>query len=588
MLVFGDAVEVAPAALVLARLGDLLARAQHATPGLDRHSQLVGALIEAGQLAQAVADIQGEPTGLERTTPADDAAMALLVSLARCVAQSWRPACAAFEALPYRQLAACAARIQADTLLRLKRPEGYAYYALYPEAYLDAARHSRSLAKAWRVVGLRSIGTSLSAMVAVGLDAAAPRTVRPIGHPFSRRIQAIPVAPAPEETAYAVVDEGPGQSGSSFMAAAHWLADAGIDSARVHLFTGHPHGPGARTGADARRFWELTPTHPATVDALLDSSGWRGGIAGWVESSLGRLIAPLEDIGSGRWRTLQRFTGPLPPPAHPWQERRKYLAHTAQGCWLVKFAGLGRFGEAALAHARALSAAGFSAEPAGLCHGFLTERWRSDLSPIPQVLEPDLQCILIPWVARYLAFRSHSLPATQGLGADARSLHAMARHNTALALGDAGAGAWDRWGDRPDGFAALDARSRPVRTDNRMQRWEWLTDGRIFCKTDAVDHHAGHDLIGCQDIAWDVAAAIVEFDWRGEDIARFKRCLDDAKLVVDEHLLAFLKPCYLAFQMGYYRMAGDAAGGRDASLEATYDRYRHGLVKELGSQPRVA
>jgi hypothetical protein len=27
-------------------------------------------------------------------------------------------------------------------------------------------------------------------------------------------------------------------------------------------------------------------------------------------------------------------------------------------------------------------------------------------------------------------------------------------------------------------------------------------------KTDALDYHAGHDPIGCQDIAWDIAGAI--------------------------------------------------------------------------------
>ena len=36
-------------------------------------------------------------------------------------------------------------------------------------------------------------------------------------------------------------------------------------------------------------------------------------------------------------------------------------------------------------------------------------------------------------------------------------------------------------------------------------------DGRLL-KTDALDHHAGHDLIGCQDITWDIAGATVELD----------------------------------------------------------------------------
>ena len=36
-------------------------------------------------------------------------------------------------------------------------------------------------------------------------------------------------------------------------------------------------------------------------------------------------------------------------------------------------------------------------------------------------------------------------------------------------------------------------------------------------KTDALDHAFGHDLVGCQDIAWDLAGAAVEFDLDTEE-----------------------------------------------------------------------
>jgi hypothetical protein len=29
-------------------------------------------------------------------------------------------------------------------------------------------------------------------------------------------------------------------------------------------------------------------------------------------------------------------------------------------------------------------------------------------------------------------------------------------------------------------------------------------------KTDALHHHAGHDLVGCQDVAWDIVGVTVE------------------------------------------------------------------------------
>ncbi len=92
-------------------------------------------------------------------------------------------------------------------------------------------------------------------------------------------------------------------------------------------------------------------------------------------------------------------------------------------------------------------------------------------------------------------------------GASIKQLLAMARRNIELALGAGARGArthvtWTR----------LQLRVHRVRTDNRLDRGEWLRlrDGRLI-KTDALDHHQGHDLIGCQDPAWDVAGAVVEF-----------------------------------------------------------------------------
>jgi hypothetical protein len=33
--------------------------------------------------------------------------------------------------------------------------------------------------------------------------------------------------------------------------------------------------------------------------------------------------------------------------------------------------------------------------------------------------------------------------------------------------------------------------------------------GRLL-KTDALDHHARHDLVGCQDVPWDIVGVTVE------------------------------------------------------------------------------
>jgi hypothetical protein len=113
--------------------------------------------------------------------------------------------------------------------LPIKLPEGFAFYSLYPEQYIEAAR--RWCATRPRgpvlIIGIRSIGTTLSAIVAAALRAdgwpARRITVRPTGHPLDRHVDlnlnSFPVAAI-------VVDEGPGLSGSSMAAVARAFAPA--------------------------------------------------------------------------------------------------------------------------------------------------------------------------------------------------------------------------------------------------------------------------------------------------------------------------------------------------------------------------
>ena len=91
-----------------------------------------------------------------------------------------------------------------------------------------------------------------------------------------------------------------------------------------------------------------------------------------------------------------------------------------------------------------------------------------------------------------------------------------------------------------------------------------MKDG-VFLKTDAVDHHAAHDLVGCQDVAWDVAGACVELSLSKDEELTLVGHLLGAGVRLDEDLLQFLKPCYLAFQLGHFQMALDDTGISDAA-----------------------
>jgi hypothetical protein len=78
-------------------------------------------------------------------------------------------------------------------------------------------------------------------------------------------------------------------------------------------------------------------------------------------------------------------------------------------------------------------------------------------------------------------------------------------------------------------------------------------------KTDALDHNASHDLIGCQDVAWDIAGACVEFD-----LSKTQR-LQLAQVVaaetgreLREDVLELFEACYLGFQIGLWSLAAQS------------------------------
>jgi hypothetical protein len=143
----------------------------------------------------------------------------------------------------------------------------------------------------------------------------------------------------------------------------------------------------------------------------------------------------------------------------------------------------------------------------------------------------------------------------------------MVRRNATLALVDV-----------PPMHAAhgeLAARVRRVEIDGRLHAWEWLLgDNGALIKADAHDHHASHDLIGCQDITWDLAGAVFELGLDAGEQQRLAAITDEVSgQPIDPDLLAFARPCYLAFQLGRHALAAGAGGDESARLQAAADRY---------------
>jgi hypothetical protein len=232
-----------------------LARLALPLPPIERHALLAGLLIEAGELEQGLLDEELARHGEERPDPAGEAA----ARLTRAVAGVLLPSFHTFGALPAGEpvrFATAPVERALDELLahalpaavEVSVPEGYAFYGLYPETYLQAAAAAlRHAGKGLlQVIGIRSIGTGLAALVAaVAGDAASTVTVRPSGHPFSRRIavgsrlERELLGERREGRRYAVVDEGPGLSGSSFGCVADWLEDRGVAPESIAFFPSH-------------------------------------------------------------------------------------------------------------------------------------------------------------------------------------------------------------------------------------------------------------------------------------------------------------------------------------------------------------
>lgn len=570
MLVYGDArrIEGPREKALLIRAG--LKRWRLPDLPIERHALAAELLIEAGELEQGLLDV-GELPG-----PLEAAASRLTRAAAELLLASFR----ALGDLPAGEEAAAVERAADDLLsqefpatVEISIPEGYAFYGLYPESYLAAA--GSALRPDARVIGIRSIGTSLSALVAAAAgEGAAVFTVRPKGHPFDRRL----ALSAPLETAilagrtdvaidFAVGDEGPGLSGSSFGCVADWLEDHGVAPEAIAFFPSHRGDPGPYASPRHRERWKRSRRYVVEFEDLFLSPATRWPLASWVADLTGEAEAPLEDLSAGRWRERLIPDRSLWPAADVQGERRKLLLTAESGRWLLKFAGLGRYGREKLAMVRELD--GLIPPVAGLRHGFLAGPWLEDARPLPLVPEVD-RGSLLDALASYLARRARLPADPRQRGATPDRLFEMLSYNAGKALGADAAEPLEAWRGQIPGIAR---RERPVLTDNKPYAWEWLVlpDGRIL-KADALDHTQGNDLVGPQDIAWDVAGAAVELDLDGDERGR----LADA-LGVDPLRLDFYTLAYLAFQLGRHTLAAEAlaAGAPEeaARMRAAVERY---------------
>jgi hypothetical protein len=487
-------------------LGRLMAAEWDPTLGLDT-------LIQAGQLEAALAD-SDSPESSDASRITDAMAEHLL---------SADPG-GMFEA------AAILAGLRLPPTLTLSTPEGFAYYNLQP---LDFANAIPRLAVRGpdAVLGIRSIGTTLAALVAAALrktgHSAERMTVRPSGHPYDRVTRFTPsqadwVRRQRECSAYFwVVDEGPGRSGSTFLSVAEALLREGVAVERILLVGSREADPDSLCARHARARWlrfRFQPVPPRE-----------------------ELFPGCDYVGGGHWRQIFLPADSAWPASWLQMERSKFLSPDRRQ--LFKFEGLGATGEMALARAKALAEAGMGPTVEKAEAGFACYR----IPPSRPLEACDLNLSLLDRIAAYAAFRAGEFRVSSAAGG---TLAEMVRFNFELEFEQPWEGDLDPLASRA-----------PVVTDGRMQPHEWMRTGEQLLKTDAASHGDDHFFPGPCDVAWDLAGAAVEWDLGADAVAyllsRFwKLTGDDAGKRFRTLALA-----YAVLRLAYCRMALTTVGG---------------------------
>lgn len=514
-------------------LDELRAEIQTGTAG-----SLMDALVRAGEIEAGLADA-GSPTADRMANVVNQLAVTACGASSSSVAQS--SVVATLE-----HLADCPSHV------RCAHPEGFSYYGLHPLDFADlVAKIHSHLKSRVAVIGIRSVGATLGAIVAAALRArgtiAERITVRPEGEPYERRAAFTPAQlqwiqeELQKHADFAVVDEGPGFSSSTFLSVARALLAAGVPDSSIVLLCSRP--------------------FPAHLDSSALHREWRRFRSYRIE--YGRRVPRTagRSLGNGAWRDFL-FSDRAHWPAC-WTDQERIKHFSTDGKTFFKFEGFGRYGHRARQQAAALEQAGFSPRLNDYDSGYAGYEFVRG-RPLSQ---RDLTAALLEHMAAYCAFRVSNFPSEY---ADPALLGDMLRVNLRTEFGI-------------QDFKLEIPVKRPVYPDCRMLPHEWLfTPGRNILKSDAVGHGEGHQLPGPADIAWDLAGTIVEWQLPAAVADYFLRSYrrqsgDNPAARLPAYLLL-----YLVLRMAQCRMASAAMiGGLDAGLLRRYYLYLRSRVKEI-------
>jgi hypothetical protein len=508
------------------------------TRRLALKDSLLDTLIEAGELESALADIN---------SPGAPAAAALTDALALGL-------CAG-DQLNRLTLERLAERIEVPESISISPPEGFTYYALHPSDYARVTDRIASQSGRCAVIGIRSIGTTLSAVTTAALNLKGLRTeritVRPTGHPYARTAQFSPeqerwiMEQLSRSADFLVVDEGPGRSGSTFLSVAEALVGSGVPQERITAIGSRAFDPESLCAADAARRWRCL-RFVSTVPSV--SSRFHN----------------YAYLGGGEWRMHTFENEEDWPESWTQMERLKFLSPDRRQ--FFKFEGMGPLGSEVRERAFIFAKDGFSPDVSDAGDGFLSYQAVKGHNLRKQDVSPSV----LERIARYCSYRVSNFSHSRILNSE---LSNMIEFNVQQEFGRT---------VRLD--PALLGSTHPVLVDGRMQPFEWIAahTGELL-KTDAISHGDNHFFPGPCDIAWDLAGAIVEWELSFEAadflLHRFKQLSGvDAAQKLDTYRLA-----YCVFRLGFCKMAASTVlGSREESrLENAYRWYRSEAGKLL-------
>lgn len=494
------------------------------------------ALIAAGQMESALADSHSE-----HTTAAESITDRLA---AVCI----NPSTAGLNSLrnSLERLAA-----ESENPLQVSDPEGFCFYSLHPLDYADAMtsfRHHDQVA----VIGVRSIGTTLSAVAVAALNASGGRasriTVRPTGHPYDRCTeftagQELWIREQVNDNAqFVIVDEGPGLSGSSFLSVAESLVRQRVPSSNITMIGTRDADPDKLCARKAPERWLRYKSHTAS-------------------SRMAAQHSDLRSLGGGAWREIFLPRTVEWPACWAEMESSKFISRDSKN--FFKFEGLGPAGAAMRRRAVALSDAQF---------GPLYEASKEGVSRYRVVAGrplhiTDLSGEIIDQIADYCSFRAKRFHAAN----EPTDLKQMLAFNYSQETG-----------------GELDLRKinltceQAAIPDGRMQphKWLWSEDGKRFLKADGTRHGDDHFFPGPTDILWDLGGTAVEWNMT-QDAADYltQRLEQHGYRRVSSRLPSFVL-AYSCFRMGYCKMAMSSVENpqEQSRFESAYKFYRRKMV----------